>query len=150
MKISLLVVILSTFVIGCDRGAKTPEGLIRMFVNDLSNTQVEKSYFEKYTTGKVWDSVADLNEEDFNKFANHKKTKNAKVKILNKNCEIAKCTLTYIVSYSLSGANKSDFKSEVKKAAVLVKDGDIWKISEVANIKTFLEATNAIDVGPEN
>ncbi len=140
-------------LIACDKGPKTPEGLIKMFVTDLSSKKVEKSYFEQYTTGELWDAVKDLDEEEFNNYANGKKVKKVKLKILNKNCVGDTCNLTYEVGYAEGkGAEegKGDFHSEVKKVAVVVKQEDSWKIYKVSNIKTYIEAQNTIEVGPEN
>lgn len=145
MKFVLLSIFIVMFT-SCDKGAKTPEGLLRMYVNDLtSSTSVGKEYFEKYTTGKLWESVVDLEEEDFKKFISMSKVKNAKIEISNKNCIAEKCTLTYIVKYDTVEDSKKTFKSEVKKVAMLVKSGETWKISEVSNLKTYIESSVPIN-----
>jgi hypothetical protein len=145
MKVLLLSIFVVMFV-SCDKGAKTPEGLLKMYVNDLTgSSSISKDYFEKYTTGKLWNSVVDLDEEDFKKFISMGKVKNAKVQVSNKNCVAQQCTLSYIVKYDTMENSKKTFKSEVKKVAILVKEGEIWKISEVSNIKTYIEASVPID-----
>ena len=145
MKLVFLSMFLVMFI-SCDKGAKTPEGLLKMYVNDLtSNASISKDYFEKYTTGKLWESVVDLDEESFKKFISMSKVKNAKVQVSNKNCVASQCTLSYIVKYDTVEESKKTFKSEVKKVAILVQEGEFWKISEVSNIKTFIEASVPIN-----
>ena len=145
MKYVLLLVLL-VFFVSCDKGAKTPEGLLNMYVQDLVNKNVDKEYFEKYTTGKLWDSVAELSEEEFKDFIKTGSLKNPRIDISNKSCLGSQCTLTYIIKYDVNKDDKRAFKSEVKKVATLVKDGEFWKISEVSNVKTFIEAEQGIDI----
>jgi hypothetical protein len=145
MKLVLSLLFLS-ILFSCDKGAKTPEGLIKMYVNDLTTSTVDKDYFEKYTTGKLWDKVSNLKEEEFSKFVNLSKIKKPRVKISNKNCVADRCTLTYVVKYDVLTDKKKSFESEIKKIAILVKVGESWKISEVSNIKSYFEAAEAIEV----
>ena len=132
--------------ISCTKGPSTPEGLIEMYISDLMTKDVDKDYFEKYTGGKLWESVADLSEEDFKKFINIKKVKNPKIEISNKSCRDNSCTLTYIIKYDLLGENDKSFKSEVKKIAILKEIEKNWKIFEVTNVKTFVDSKTPIEV----
>ena len=142
----LILSILFITLLSCDKGAKTPEGLLKMYVRDLtSGRTIKLSYFEKYTTGKLWESVENLEEDEFKKFISMGKVKNAKVQISNKNCIADQCTLSYIVKYDTVEDSKKTFQSEVKKVAVIQKDGEIWKISEVSNIKTYIESNIPIN-----
>ncbi|MAX65350.1 MAG: hypothetical protein QF441_14620 [Bacteriovoracaceae bacterium] len=149
MKIFLLLIV-SFIVLSCDKGAKTPEGLLSMYIKDLTSSQIDKDYFEKYTTGELWERVEGLDEEEFKKFVDLSKVKNPEIDITNKNCIADKCTLTYIIKYDVMEKDKKSFGSEVKKIATLVKSGDIWKISDVTNVKSYFEAESAIDVLPED
>ncbi len=97
MKYILPIMMIFTFY-SCDKGAKTPEGLLKMYVNDLSSKSITKEYFEKYTTGKLLDSVSVLTEEDFQKYIKLRvKIKKPRIEIANKNCLEDRCTLTYII-----------------------------------------------------
>lgn len=140
------VILLTLFVISCDQGAKTPEGLIKMYIQDLTQKKVDRTYFEKYTTGKLLETVTSLDDEEFKKFVGVEKLANPRIDISNKNCAADSCTLTYIIKYDIVENNSKEFSSEVKKVATLIKDEDIWKISEVTNVKTFIEGSNPIEV----
>lgn len=135
-------------VIACDKGPKTPEGMLKMYVNDLTSKQVDKEYFEKYTSGDLLEKVKSLSDDEFKDFVKIGKLKNARIDISNKVCSGDKCNLTYIIKYDLVEAGAQQFKTEVKKVAVLEKSEDIWKISEVTNVKTYIEGSSAIEVGP--
>lgn len=129
----------------CNDGAKTAEGLVEMYVKDVTSSSVDRDYFEKYTSGKMLESIKNLSDEEFAKFIDLKKIKNAKVNIVTKTCESLKCTITYIVKYDVFDQNKKAFESEVKKIAKVQKFEEIWKILDVTNIKTYHESTTPID-----
>ncbi len=66
-----------------------------------------------------------------------------------------RCTLTYIIKYKLvekddTEAKERNYNSEVKKVATLVRSEDIWKISDVSNVKTFIDGKDAIEVFEPN
>lgn len=149
MKIILLILSLVA-IISCDKGAKTPEGLLQMYVKDLTSKSVTKDDYEKYTTGKLWERVADLDEEDFKKFIDLSRVKNPQMRITNKSCQASSCTITYILKYNVTDKDNAEFKSEVKKIAILEKFEDIWKIADVSNVKTFIDAKSSINIGPNN
>ncbi len=145
--IKFLLVVLNVIVlVSCDKGAETPEGLIKMYIQDLTQKKVDRTYFDKYTTGKLLETVTNLNDEEFKKFVGVEKLANPRIDISNKNCQPNKCTLTYIVKYDIIEKNSKEFSSEVKKVATLIKEDTIWKISEVTNVKTFIEGAKPIEV----
>ncbi len=47
-------------------------------------------------------------------------------------------------------AKERNYNSEVKKVATLVRSEDIWKISDVSNVKTFIDGKDAIEVFEPN
>lgn len=131
----------------CTKGPSTPEGLLEMFVTDVTSKSIGKDYYEKYTDGELWESVSELSEEDFNKFLKLNKVKNPKVSISNKNCVTdVECTLTYVVKYNVTGEEKSEYKSEVKKVATIKQVEGNWKIFEVNNIKTYHDSKTPLEV----
>jgi hypothetical protein len=146
-KIVNIFIVVTTMlsIFGCDKGAKTPEGLVKMYVNDVTSKSLDRSYFDKYTSGKMLETINKLSEKEFNKFIDLKKIKNAKVNIISKNCEETKCSVTYIIKYDVFDKSSKSFQSEVKKIASVIKIDDIWKISDVTNIKTYHEATTPIN-----
>ncbi len=146
MKIYIITMTLFFTLFGCDKGPKSPEGMLKMYVNDLTSNEVNKEYFEKYTTGPLLEKVQSLSDEEFKEFIKIGKLKNAKIDISNKTCTDSSCNLTYIVKYDILEAGKQQFKTEVKKIAVLEKAENLWKISEVTNVKTYIEGSSPIEV----
>lgn len=144
MKYLLLSVVVFAFV-ACDKGAKTPEGLIKMYVKDMTTKKLDKAYFEENTTGKLWDSIKDLEETEFEKFISSEKIKNAKVSIKSKSCQSDECSVTYIVKYDVFVNGKKSFETEVKKIASTKQIGDKWKMADVSNVKTYMESTEPIN-----
>ena len=94
------------------------------------------------------ESIEKLTEEEFEDYRNFSRVKDAKVDIQKKLCSSdAKCALTYVIKYDYKASEKdgSDFKSEVKKVANLVKVDEAWKIEDVSNIKTYHESVKPIN-----
>lgn len=132
-------------LIGCTKGAKSPDGLIKMFAKDVATKKLDMDYFEKYTTGDMLAAIQDLGLEDFEKKTRMVNVTGVKVKILNKNCEGQKCIITYNVKYDTKNKKEGTFGSEVKKVAELEQDQEYWKLAKVTNLKTFHESNEAIN-----
>ncbi len=150
-----LLVLLVVGLVSCDKGAKTPEGLIKLFVSEVTSKKVDKEFFEKYTTGKLLESVNQLEESEMEEFLDKSmkrltKVQNPKIEISNKVCAGEKCTVTYIVKFDFKNKEEGDFESEIKKVATVVKDGETWKISEVSNVKSYYNAQQPINALEEN
>ena len=153
MKIILLATFL--FFVACDKGSKTPEGLIRNFVDEVTSSKVDMEFFKKNTTGELLKSVEELEPSELEELLTNSskrlaKVKKPKVEISNKVCAGDKCTLTYIVKFDFDGKKEGMFESEVKKIATVVKDGEFWKVSEVSNVKTYYNAQKPIDTSSED
>jgi hypothetical protein len=152
MKLLILIPIFLFALLSCDRGAKTPDGLLKMFITDLSERTVDKAYFEENTTGELWESVKDLEEEEFKSFISSRKAQRPKLKIILKNCSGDICNITYEVKY-LEGKEtekSKGFLSEVRKVAIVEKHDGMWKLSKVSNVKTYIEAKESLQIIPDN
>lgn len=145
MKNITLIALVAAFFYGCSPGPSTPEGLLRMYVNDVTTKQVDKDYYLKYTAGELRESVEELDEEELSARSYLENVKKAQVEVLNKNCQEAKCVLTYVVSYDTYEKGKATFSAETKKLAEFLKVDDEWKISNVTNLKSFFEAKEPIE-----
>ena len=141
-------------IVACTKGATTPEGLIRTFVNDVSTKKMDIDYFEKFTTGELLESIQTVGVENYENDTRMKSVTGAEVEILSKNCESSTCIVTYIVKFNTKNPDEGKFKSEIKKIAEVKREGDFWKLSKVTNLKTFHESYKAInpldDQVPEN
>ncbi|MEX1099337.1 MAG: hypothetical protein WEB87_02855 [Bacteriovoracaceae bacterium] len=135
---------------GCSPSPETPEGLLRMYVNDVATKKVGKDYYLKYTAGALRESAEAAEEEALSQRNFLDKVSKVKVDVLNKNCQEKSCVLTYIVSYKTIEKDKEKFSTETKKLAEFVKEEGDWKISNVTNLKTHHESLEAINALEEN
>ncbi len=141
-------IVLMVLFIACSKDIKTPEGLLVKFTEDVTTSNMDRDYYYEFTTGKMKEEIENLSDEDFEKYRDLSRVKNAKVDILKKNCPTqTECSLTYIIKYDQEGTVKKEdgFKSEVKKVAKITQVDTVWKINEVSNIKTYHESTKAIN-----
>jgi hypothetical protein len=145
MKIVNLVLI-STLFVSCFGGQDTPEGALRDYVTKISKSKVDRDFYLDRTAGKLKTAIENMDEEEFEDFNKLPNVKNAKVKVLSKTCDNDTCTLTYLVSYNIYENNKNAFETEVKKIAEMEKEGDEWKITDVSNLKTYIEAKDSINI----
>lgn len=153
MKFLLLISFL--VLTACDKGSKTPEGLIKNFVKEVTSSKVDMDFFKKNTTGELLKSVEELEPKELEELITSSSKRLAKVKkpqveISNKVCAGEKCTVTYIVKFDFDGNKEGVFESEVKKIATVIKDGEYWKVSEVSNVKTYYNAQKPIDTSAED
>lgn len=136
------------FLVACSYSPKSPEGLIKMYVKDTSTKNVSRDYYEKYTTGEILEATNTLTDEEFEANSKMGNVKNAQTKIVMKKCDSEqKCVVTYIVEYTYQGKEgaKSTYKNEVKKIAEVEMIDGSWKIANVTNLKTYIEANEPID-----
>lgn len=109
---------------------------------------VDKLKLLELTTGEVKKTIDSLSELEFREnFLNSKREfRSLKIKderVVND----SQYSITYEISFSKT-TQSPDSKDPMvdlitnKKSAVLVKSGDHWLISEVKNLKTFIEHQN--------
>lgn len=134
----------------CSPSPETPEGLLKMYVNDVTTKKVDKDYYLKYTTDELKESVEDLTEEEVANRSFSQNVKRAKVNILNKNCQNGSCVLTYVVSYDTVERDKTKFATETKKLAEIRKEEGVWKIANITHLKTFHDSREPINALEEN
>lgn len=144
MMIRLLLAVFTFSLIGCSPSPKTPEGLLRMYVHDVTTKKVGKDYYLKYTAGELRSDVEALAEDELEKRSYLDNVINTKVDIINENCRVETCVLTYVVKYETKSGEKSTFAAETKKLAEFIKEDKEWKIASVTNLKTFFEAKEPI------
>lgn len=129
----------------CMQDDLSPEGALKTFVEARMGTVVTKDFILERTTGKMRQSLENISEADFNKFADLRNVKQDSFKVLSKSCQDKKCFLTYSVSYRTKEDDKTTFTSEVKKIAEIVSENGKWLIADVSNIKTYHESLEPIN-----
>lgn len=142
MKFILCALMILT---SCMQDDLSPEGALKTFVEARMGTVVTKDFILERTTGKMRQSLENISEEEFNKFADLRNVKQDSFKVLSKSCQDKKCFLTYSVAYRTKEDEKTTFTSEVKKIAEIVSENGKWLIADVSNIKTYHESLEPIN-----
>lgn len=139
MKFTYLLLM---FLFACSQGAKSPEGLVEMVVEDISNGKADRDYMLKHTTEDFFELSQNTTEHQWAQSVGLKRIHPAKVKILTKNCETSdNCKLTYSLKYVDHGS-----EVVIKKLAITKKIGEVWKLSDVSTLKTYIEDQSPIKV----
>lgn len=149
MKNIAIIALVAGIFWACTPNPSTPEGLLRMYINDVTTKKVDKDYYLRWTTGNLLESVEAMDDEELTSRSYLENVRKTKVKVLNQNCQEEKCVLTYVVSYDTAEKSENEsekvaFSSETKKLAEFHREGDEWKIASVTNLKTFIEAKEPI------
>jgi hypothetical protein len=106
---------------------------------------VTREFVLERVTGTMKQSLENISDEEFTKFADLRHVKKDSFKVLSKSCQEKKCFLTYSLAYQTSHNDKTTFTTEVKKIAEVVSENGKWLISDVSNIKTYHEALEPIN-----
>lgn len=145
MKITNFIAVLLLIFLGCTKKS-TPEFALQEFISYRFEGNQSKDDIVEMTTGKIYDQIAALEGKELEDFLDTKDLRKKKVKVLRKSCEAEKCFLTYIIGYSQGKEEPHDFAVEVKKIAELVQVGEIWKLADISNVKTYIEGRKNLDV----
>lgn len=140
-----LILSLLFILSACVQDDASPEGVLKAFVDSRVGTVVTREFVLERVTGKLRQSLENISDEEFNKFADLRNVKKDSFKILSKSCQDKKCFLTYAVAYRTMSDDKTAFTSEVKKIAEVVNENGKWLIADVSNIKTYHEALETIN-----
>lgn len=142
MKFMLVALFL---LAGCLEDNSSPEAALKNFVEARMGNVVTREYILERVTGTMKQSLENITDEEFAKFADLRNVEKNSFKVISKSCQEKKCFLTYSVSYLTKNKETSAYTSEVKKIAeVLMEDGK-WLIADVSNIKTYHEALEPIN-----
>lgn len=144
----LMIVALFFSFLSCTKES-TPESALKDFISYRFDSGQGRDSLLKMTTGSLNSKIENMPEEDLRKFIDVKDLKKRKLKILIKNCEDETCYLTYILRYVKGEKIPKDFAIEVKKIAQVNKVKEKWLLSDVSNIKTFIDAKRELKVSEE-
>ncbi len=142
---NLAFLLMSVVASGCFQDNLSPEAALKSFVEARIGTVVTREYVLERVTGKMRQSLENISDEEFGKFADLRNVKKESFKLLSSSCQLKTCYLTYSISYQTSKEEKTAFTSEVKKIAELVNEEGRWLIADVSNIKTYHESLEPIN-----
>ncbi len=137
-------ILLLVLLCSCMEENLTPESALKDFIESRLGSVVTRQYVLDRVTGTMKQSLENITEDEFGKFADLRNIRKDSFKILSKSCQEKKCFITYSIGYKTREGDKTTFTTEVKKIAELVLIENKWLIADVSNIKTYHEATEAI------
>ncbi|TDJ04641.1 MAG: hypothetical protein E2O68_07860 [Deltaproteobacteria bacterium] len=131
------------FVCSC-MAPEGPEQALRNFINYRFSGDQTREKLLDMSAGNLQAQIEVLDEESFAKIYKVSDIKLKRVKINLKNCNEESCSITYTLSFSTLRKGNEIFRSEVKKIADMVKVDGSWKVSDVTNIKTYIDSKEPI------
>lgn len=129
----------------CMEDNSSPESSLKNFVEARMGSLVTRDYVLERVTGKMRQSLENISDEEFNKFADLRNVKKDSFKVLSKSCQEKKCFITYSIGYQTLDKDKIAYVTEVKKIAEVQNENGKWLIAEVSNIKTYHESLEPIN-----
>ena len=144
----ILSVFLLLFMISCNKES-TPESALEDFINYRFESGQSKEDILEMTTGPLYEKLNSLTEEELQKFTDVKDLSKRRLKVLIKNCEEDTCYLTYILRYVKGNETPRDYSVEVKKIAQVNKVEEKWLLSDVSNVKTYIESKKELKIEEE-
>tara|TARA_Y100000768_G_C23975431_1_gene682788 strand:- start:1268 stop:1675 length:408 start_codon:yes stop_codon:yes gene_type:complete len=127
----------------------TPESALEDFINYRFESGQSKEDILEMTTGPLYEKLNSLTEEELQKFTDVKDLSKRRLKVLIKNCEEDTCYLTYVLRYVKGNETPRDYSVEVKKIAQVNKVEEKWLLSDVSNVKTYIESKKELKIEEE-
>lgn len=131
----------------CSKDSSSEEVLKSYVKYRFSPSQSKANLLEK-TTGELNFKIKNMSDEEFESFVSMEKYKMRKFEINLKRCSESQCYITYTLSYDQYTDGKRTFESEIKKIAEVQKTNGKWKLSDVSNVKTYIDSKEEIDISP--
>jgi hypothetical protein len=135
-------------MISCNKES-TPESALEDFINYRFESGQSKEDILEMTTGPLYEKLNSLTEEELQKFTDVKDLSKRRLKVLIKNCEEDTCYLTYVLRYVKGNETPRDYSVEVKKIAQVNKVEEKWLLSDVSNVKTYIESKKELKIEEE-
>lgn len=132
-------------LVSCFEDNRSPESALKDFIELRMGNVVTREAILERVTGKMRQSLENVSEEDFQKFADLRNVTRESFKIVSKSCQEDTCFVTYSLSYRTSEGDEKRFTSEVKKIAEIQNHKGKWLIADVSNVKTYHESLMPIE-----
>jgi hypothetical protein len=140
MKKSLLLLVL----FACTPVLEGPENALKTYINYRFRVDQKKDVLLDLSGGKLRETMASFDEQEFKALYLRPSQKLKKLKVNYKNCSENECFITYTLSVLTLKEGKEQYITDIKKIARLVLEKSGWKIHEVTNSKTYINAKEAI------
>ncbi len=145
---TFILLVFSTLIISC-RKEKTAERALIDFISYRFQENQSRDALLEQTHGRLKNLIAEMDEVEFKKYASVDKLQKKSFKIVLENCKADICFITYNLSYVDFKDDKkreAKFNIEVKKIAKIEKQNENWLISDVQNVKTYINSKEKINI----
>ena len=142
-KLIILSFVFSLY--SCTQKLGTPEASLREFINYRYSKDQSKDKLLSMTTGKFQFKINEMSDDEFTLFTGTSNLQKRSFKVVTSNCQKETCFITFISSYNQFQEKEKEFVVETKKIAELTKEEESWKISDVTELKTHIEALKNIE-----
>ena len=144
IMIASLLTLLAIFSASCDKTHTADRAFENFMAYSFKHGQ-KLDDFLAMTTGPLQMKLSSLTPEEIQEFLGVDNLKKKKLKITLQKCAPTQCFLTYIIQYDVQQAAQTDFAVEAKKIAELQLVDGRWKVADIVNQKTFIEAKQSIN-----
>ena len=147
-QITFILLVLLTLNVSCRKEKTAEEALIDFISYRFQESQNRDGLLEK-THGRLRNLIASMDEVEFKKYASVNKLQKKSFKIILENCKVDICFITYNLSYVDFKDDKKQeakFNIEVKKIAKIERENEDWLISDVQNVKTYINSKEKINI----
>jgi len=147
-QIAFILLVLSTLIVSC-RKEKTAENALIDFISYRFQESQSRDVLLEKTRGRLKDLIASMDEVEFKKFASVDKLQKKSFNIVLENCKEDICFITYTLSYVDFKDDKkreAKFNVDVKKIAKIERENEDWLISDVQNVKTYINSKEKINI----
>lgn len=136
MKYVLSLILLILF--SCNKDS-TPEQALEDLVSSRFKASSRDDVL-KLTSGNLKNQILSMDDSSLKLFLDSEGLKKRKLDIVHKSCEANKCFIKYILKYDDKRSEDLDFNLEVKKIAELIKEESSWYVTDISNVKTYINS----------
>lgn len=144
----LTFIFLALLIASCSKES-TPELALREFVDYRFEPGQSREKLLDLSTGELHERIESMTDKELEELVNVKDLKKRNLKVLIKNCDEQICYLTYVLRYVKGEEAPKDFSIEVKKIAQVNKVEEKWLLSDVSNVKTYIESKKELSISEE-
>lgn len=139
MKTVLIGLSFAMIVFSCTK-KHGPEEILQKYVDYRFSASQSRDGALEMLTGELKQKMSEMSEEELKIYLSAENLKKKSLQIQSSNCSSNICNIVYILKYERTDKGKEPYMVENKKEAVLNLEDKDWKISDVKNIKTYIEA----------
>jgi hypothetical protein len=126
---------------------QSAEDVLSTFIKYRFNKNQSREVLLEKTTGSLFEKISEMDEETLARFIYNDDLKLRKYKVTLSRCSDETCFITYTLAYDQGDQKGRTFETEIKKIAEIKREDGLWKISDVSNVKTYIDSKRPISTG---